>query len=105
MSSAASTQPVSNPDHHLWNNHGTWWVHATVLHRGLVQERLRRSLGTRELGEARARRDAFLAELAKRIDLQLSIRVGRPHRLARSGGTTALSRRAETFSEVRPSKG
>ena len=19
-----------NPNHHLWNNHGTWWLHYTV---------------------------------------------------------------------------
>ena len=21
---------LENPDHHLWNNHGTWWIHYTV---------------------------------------------------------------------------
>ena len=21
-----------NPDHNIWNNNGTWWLHATVHH-------------------------------------------------------------------------
>ena len=70
-----SAPSVGNPNHHLWNNHGTWWVHATVLHRGLVQERIRRSLGTSDLAEARCRRDLFLESLAARQDVRLSIRV------------------------------
>ena len=69
---------VTNPNHHLWNNHGTWWVHATVLHGGIRQERVRRSMGTSDLHKARVRRDIFLAELARRSDLTLSIRIGHP---------------------------
>ncbi|MDG2125918.1 MAG: hypothetical protein P8J87_19620 [Verrucomicrobiales bacterium] len=23
-----------NANHHLWNNHGTWWFHATVHRQG-----------------------------------------------------------------------
>jgi len=66
-----------NPNHHLWNNHGTWWVHATVL-RGVVQERIRQSLRTKDPVEARRLRDEFLAELAGSVDLRLSLRIGRP---------------------------
>lgn len=66
---------ATNANHHLWNNHGTWWVHATVIHRGLVQERVRRSLKTADVVEARRRRDLFLLDLAAQQDVQLSIRV------------------------------
>jgi hypothetical protein len=68
----------TNRNHHLWNNHGTWWAHATVLHGGIRQERVRRSMGTRDPIEARRRRDRFLAELDGRTDLKLSIRIGDP---------------------------
>lgn len=50
---------VANPNHHLWNNNGTWWLHYT-LHRGAEKHRVRRSLGTATLDVARARRDALL---------------------------------------------
>ena len=69
-----------NPNHHLWNNHGTWWAHATVIHGGIRQERIRHSLGTRDVIEARQRRDMFLADLGCRPSLRLSLRIGRPRR-------------------------
>lgn len=50
----------SNPDHHLWNNNGTWWCHYTVHLPPWRQERLRVSLHTRSCEEARARRDVLL---------------------------------------------
>ncbi|MBI5363116.1 MAG: hypothetical protein HZA53_08045 [Planctomycetes bacterium] len=53
---------AANPDHHLWNNHGTWWCHYT-LHRGGLKRRRRVSLETRVIEEARARRDALFAAL------------------------------------------
>ncbi len=51
----------ANPDHHLWNNNGTWFVHYVVHPTPITKERVRRSLGTKCLSEARARRDALLA--------------------------------------------
>ena len=45
-----------NPNHHLWNNHGTWWIHYTVYPNAWSAERIRRSLGTKNLDEARRRR-------------------------------------------------
>jgi hypothetical protein len=69
-----------HPNHHLWNNHGTWWLHATVLYDGVRQERIRRSLGTRDLIEARQRRDEFLADLGRQSNPRLSLRIGRPRR-------------------------
>ena len=52
---------AENPNHHLWNNHGTWFLHYTVHPTPFTKERVRRSLGTRVLAEARERRDAFFA--------------------------------------------
>ena len=49
----------SNPDHHLWNNNGTWFVHYTVYPDHVTKERVRHSLRTRSLAEARQRRDAL----------------------------------------------
>lgn len=52
---------AENPDHHLWNNHGTWWLHCTIHLPGYISVRIRRSLRTRNLEQARIRRDqAFL---------------------------------------------
>ena len=36
-----------NPDHHLWNNHGTWWIHYTVHQSDYTKRRVRVSLETR----------------------------------------------------------
>ncbi len=52
-----------NPNHHLWNNHGTWFLHYTVHPTPFTKERIRRSLGTKDLDVARERRDSFLARL------------------------------------------
>jgi hypothetical protein len=52
-----------NPNHHLWNNHGTWFLHYTVHPTEFTKERIRRSLGTKDLNLARARRDAFFSHL------------------------------------------
>jgi hypothetical protein len=50
---------TENPNHHLWNNHGTWFLHYTVHPTPYTKERVRRSLGTKDLATARARRDSF----------------------------------------------
>jgi hypothetical protein len=55
---------ADNPNHHLWNNHGTWFLHYTVHPTQFTKERIRRSLGTKDLGIARSRRDSFFAHLA-----------------------------------------
>lgn len=49
----------SNPNHHLWNNNGTWFLHYVVHHPDGSKERFRDSLGTKSLHEARIRRDTF----------------------------------------------
>jgi hypothetical protein len=55
---------VRNPQHHLWRNNGTWWVHYT-LHFGHRKRRIRRSLQTSDLQVATSRRDALFATLTE----------------------------------------
>jgi len=54
---------LENPDHHLWNNHGTWWIHYTVHQPDYTKRRVRVSLETRNLREARSRRNSILTHL------------------------------------------
>lgn len=51
----------SNPQHHLFNNNGTWWLHATVHWPDHTKQRVRLSMKTRDLTVARSRRDGCLA--------------------------------------------
>ena len=60
MSKLSIRTNLENANHHLWNNHGTWFIHYVVHPTPITKERVRRSLGTRDLNEARARRDALL---------------------------------------------
>jgi hypothetical protein len=53
-----------NPNHHLWDNHGTWFLHYTIHPTPFTKERIRRSLGTKDVHVARERRDNFFATLA-----------------------------------------
>jgi hypothetical protein len=65
-------------NHHLWRNGSMWWVAFTVLHDGYRQVRIRRSLGTRNVEEARRRRDALMQEYEDRNGVSLSVRLPRP---------------------------
>jgi hypothetical protein len=51
---------TANPNHHLWWNNGTWWLHATVHRPDYTKQRLRLPLETKNVGLARSRRDAVL---------------------------------------------
>lgn len=62
MKLSIRTNPT-NPNHHLWNNHGTWFVHYVIHPTPLTKERVRRSLGTKDVTEARRLRDAILSEV------------------------------------------
>ena len=55
---------AENANHHLWNNHGTWFLHYTVHPTPFTKERIRRSLGTKDVIVARERRDTFFNQLA-----------------------------------------
>jgi hypothetical protein len=54
----------TNPNHHLWNNHGIWWCHFTVHLGDFTKRRVRVTLETRDVEEARRRRDALLRQAA-----------------------------------------
>ncbi len=53
-----------NINHHLWDNNGTWFLHYTVYPTAFTKERVRHSLGTKDLELARKRRDVFFADRA-----------------------------------------
>lgn len=50
----------TNLNHNIWNNNGTWWVHHTVYPTRFTKERVRCSLKTKSVKEARCKRDALL---------------------------------------------
>ena len=62
-----------NPNHHLWNNNGTWFLHYTVYPTPFTKERIRRSLGTKDVKVARERRDNFFSLLAKQSTAQVPV--------------------------------
>ena len=53
-------QKTTEPNHHLWNNHGTWWFHGTFHLADSTAERVRVNLRTGDLSIARRRRDLIL---------------------------------------------
>ena len=59
----ATRRSDSNPDHHLWNNNRTWWLHFTLRNVSGAKTRHRVSLRTRDLETARASRDRILTAL------------------------------------------
>lgn len=62
----------ANRNHHLWNNHGTWWVHYTLHLPDFTKQRVRRSLATRSIETARRRRDAVLAAILDSVAMRES---------------------------------
>jgi len=50
-----------NANHHLWKNNGTWWCHFTIHRPDYTKKRVRISLRTRRLNDARRKRDSLLA--------------------------------------------
>lgn len=54
------------PDHHIWNNNGTWWAHFSVTRKRGRCKRVRVSLCTKDREEARERRDQLLASTPKK---------------------------------------
>ena len=74
---------TADPDHHLWRNGRLWWIAFTVHLPGWQKERIRASLGTADLAEARRRRDDLLRRYPEerecRLSLRLCTRGGRRH--------------------------
>ncbi len=54
---------TANPNHHLWNNHGSWWCHYTLYFADGRRRRVRHSLKTSDQEKARIRRDRVLSAL------------------------------------------
>jgi hypothetical protein len=52
---------AAKPDHHLWNNNGTWWCHYTEHRPDFTKYRIRMSLQTQCLEAARAKRDRWFS--------------------------------------------
>lgn len=63
-----------HPDHHLWRNGRLWWIAFTVHKPDWTAERIRRSLGTDDLSEARRRRDLILRQYLLSGCCELSLR-------------------------------
>ncbi|MBX3738912.1 MAG: hypothetical protein KF715_19625 [Candidatus Didemnitutus sp.] len=55
---------ASGENHHLWRNHGTWYISVTIYPSHFTKERFRASLQTHEVVEARLRRDKFLSAMS-----------------------------------------
>jgi hypothetical protein len=56
-----SIRPNNNPNHHLWMNNGSWWLQLTEHRDDYTKQRIRRPLGTKDVIQARRRRDALMA--------------------------------------------
>lgn len=69
------TSFAEDPDHHLWRNGRLWWIAFTVHLPGWQKERIRCSLGTADLVEARRRRDEVLRRYPESRGCQLSLRL------------------------------
>ena len=69
-----SRAPEAHPDHHLWKNGRTYWVAFTFHTQQGRKHRVRRSLHTELVDEARARRDALLRDYASRSGWRLALR-------------------------------
>ena len=78
---------AEDPDHHLWRNGRLWWIAFTVHLPGWQKERVRVSLQTADVVEARRRRDDLLNRYPQERGCALSLRIGaraarRPRRSA-----------------------
>jgi hypothetical protein len=75
---------AGDPDHHLWRNGRLWWIAFTVHLPGWQKERVRLSLHTADVAEARRRRDDLLSRYPQErgcaLSLRLTTRAGRSAR-------------------------
>jgi hypothetical protein len=69
-------QANDDPDHHLWRNGRLWWIAFTVHLPGWQKERVRVSLHTADVVEARRRRDELLSRYPQERGCALSLRIG-----------------------------
>lgn len=64
-----------DPNHHLWRNGRLWWVAFTVHLPNWQKERIRLSLRTDDVAEARRRRDDLLLQYPEYRGCELSLRL------------------------------
>jgi hypothetical protein len=82
-----------NPDHHIWNNNGTWWCHFTVHNPDYTKERVRVSLHTKDRDEARQRRDFIMSGTSAIVTMLPPLRgQAMPDLLGRRSSKTELGR-------------
>ena len=74
---AIQTAEDDRANHHLWQNGRLWWVAFTIHRPDWTKHRIRLSLKTADLAEARRRRDYVLEEFRRRGDCRLSVRLPR----------------------------
>jgi hypothetical protein len=65
LSTASIRILADNPNHHLWNNNGTFWCHYTLHLPDYTKRRVRQSLGTCCIEQARKLRDQLLRRALK----------------------------------------
>ena len=65
---------AAHRDHHLWRNGRRWWIAFTFHTADGRKFRERRSLGTLDVAEARARRDELLARFERESGHALALR-------------------------------
>lgn len=53
----------NSPNHHLWNNNGTWWIKFTMRSENGSTQRMSCSLKTGDVEKARTSRDRILRAL------------------------------------------
>src|SRR5204863_2436581 len=73
---SAPGEGAAHPDHHLWRNGRLWWIAFTVHLPGWQKERVRLSLHTADVVEARRRRDDLLHRYPEERGCALSLRIG-----------------------------
>lgn len=92
LSSADRT--ADDPDHHLWRNGRLWWIAFTVHLPGWQKERVRISLGTADVVEARQRRDDLLRRYPQERGCALSLRAAARGRRGARGARRAAPMRS-----------
>jgi hypothetical protein len=75
MARSFDLQSAATDNHHLWRNGRLWWVAFTVHLPGWQKERVRLSLRTDDLAEARQRRDDLLKRYPAERECELSLRI------------------------------
>ena len=55
---------TKNPDHNIWSNNGTYWCDYTIYDTPRTKKRIRVSLHTKSIEDARRKRDKLMREAA-----------------------------------------